>query len=319
MGEMTRRHMLVGAVAATAVAAAQGRAAPVAQAPGFYRYRLGDLTLTAINDGVWHRPMEPDFVRNAAPAEVRAAMAEAFMPLDGTLPLPFTALVVDNGTRRVLIDTGTGGQIAPTARMLETNLAAAGFAPKSIDLILISHFHPDHINGIKTKDDALVFPKAEIAVPAAEWRYWMDDAHLARATGTQRLYLLNARRIFRNIAGDVRRFEPEREVAAGIFAISASGHTPGHTAFAVVSGDRTMLVLSDTTSHPWLFCRHPEWQPVFDMDGPQAVATRRRLLDRAVVDRMLVQGYHFPFPACGHIVRQGSGYDFLPVQWQPAP
>ena len=92
---------------------------------------------------------------------------------------------------------------------------------------------------------------------------------------------------------------------------------PGHTAFAINSGSESMLVLSDVTNHPWLFARHPEWQGIFDMDGSLAVTTRRRLLDRAVADRMLVAGYHFPFPAAGHIVRAGSGYDLVPVMWQP--
>ena len=67
-----------------------------------------------------------------------------------------------------------------------------------------------------------------------------------------------------------------------------------------------MLVLSDTTNNPWLFLRHPEWQPVIDVDGPLAVETRKRMLDRAAADRMLVQGYHFPFPACGYITRTAS-------------
>lgn len=324
MRYLTRRGMLAGAAAATAAAclprnAHAGIVKTGHQVPGFYRYRLGDCTLTAINDGVWQRPMEDDFVRNVPAAAVKQALIDAFMPVNGKLPLPFTALVVDTGGKRVLIDTGTGGQIAPTARLFDANLAAAGIDAKSIDVVLISHFHPDHINGIKTKDGAPVFPNAEIAVPAAEWNYWMDDAHLAGASDTQRLYLLNARRIFRNIAGDVRRFAGEREVAPGITAIAAPGHTPGHTAFAVAAGGETMLVLSDTANHPWLFVRHPEWQPVFDMDGPLAVATRKRLLDRAAADRMLVQGYHFPFPACGHIARNGRGFEFIPVQWQPVP
>ena len=76
-------------------------------------------------------------------------------------------------------------------------------------------------------------------------------------------------------------------------------------------------MLGDTTNNPWLFVRHPEWQPVIDVDGPMAVETRKRLLDRAAADRMLVQGYHFPFPATGYITRTASGYDLVPAPWQP--
>jgi hypothetical protein len=78
-----------------------------------------------------------------------------------------------------------------------------------------------------------------------------------------------------------------------------------------------MLVLSDSARNPYLFVRHPDWQPSFDMDGPTAVATRRRLLDQVAADRMLVHGYHFPFPATGHIARTASGYELIPTLWRP--
>ena len=146
----------------------------------------------------------------------------------------------------------------------------------------------------------------------------MDDAHLAAAGPDTHGYFLNARRIFSDIAKDVRRFAPGREVAPGITSIPAYGHTPGHTAFAIAVGQRLMLLLSDTTNNPLLFARHPDWQPILDMDGAMAVDTRHKLLDRAAADRMLVQGYHFPFPASGHIVRTATGYDLVPVLWQSA-
>ena len=304
-----RRAFVGGAVAAIGATAFATMPQAATATPGFRRRHLGDVTLTAIYDGVWNRPIDATFVRNAPFAAVQRAMAEASMPSADRLPVPFTALVVETGAKRVLIDTGTGGQIAPTAHAFTANLAAAGIDSKTIDIVLISHFHPDHINGLKTKDNARVFPNAEIKVPAAEWAFWMDDANLRAAPPPAKIYFLNARRIFADLAKDVTRFR-DGEVAPGVTAIAA----PGHTVFAVSSGRDTMLALSDTTNHPALFVRHPDWQPVFDMEGPRAVATRRRLLDRAAADRMLVQGYHFPFPASGHIAREGTGYAFLPRQ-----
>jgi glyoxylase-like metal-dependent hydrolase (beta-lactamase superfamily II) len=99
--------------------------------------------------------------------------------------------------------------------------------------------------------------------------------------------------------------------------VPAPGHTPGHVAFAIQSANEQLLVLSDTAQHPAVFARHPEWQAAFDLDGPAAVVTRKKLLDRAAADRMLVTGYHFPFPACGHIRRTASGYEHVPVEWEP--
>ena len=100
--------------------------------------------------------------------------------------------------------------------------------------------------------------------------------------------------------------------------VAAPGHTPGHTVFAIQSANDALMVLSDTTQHPALFARNPDWQPQFDIDGPAAVATRKKLLDRAAADRMLVTGYHFPFPACGHIVKHGAGYEHVPLLWNIA-
>ncbi|HZH83943.1 MAG TPA: MBL fold metallo-hydrolase, partial [Phototrophicaceae bacterium] len=282
----------------------------------FYRYKLGSLELTAIYDGYWHRPIDSRFVRNAPYREVTRALADAFMP-PKKLSMPFTPLLIDTGSKRVLIDTGSGGQIAPTAGTLTANLTAAGFEAKSIDTILISNFHPDHIDGLKTKDNGLVFPNAEVLVPEAEWAFWMDDANLDKAQSDMiKLFFRNARRIFGDMGSRVKRFVPGREVAPGITAVAAPGHTPGHVAYAIASGGHTMMALCDTTNHPWLFARHPDWSPVIDMNGPQAVRTRKRILDRVAADKMLIQGYHFPFPACGHIIKTRTGYDFVPSLWE---
>jgi glyoxylase-like metal-dependent hydrolase (beta-lactamase superfamily II) len=316
----TRRSLLAGSsAAATAIAVGPASAAvPAAgsQAPGIYRTRLGSFELTALYDGTWFRKIDDKFVRNAGAAEVDKALADAFLQ-PGIVPTSFTALMVNTGTKLVLIDAGTGGQFGPTTGYLEKALSAAGVEPKDIDIVLISHFHPDHINGIKDKDGRKVFANAEVQVPAPEWAFWMDDANMTAMPEAMRPQFLNARRIFRDIAAEVTRFEPGSERAPGIASIAAFGHTPGHTAFAVTSGDKSMLVLSDTTNHPWLFARHPQWQGSFDIDGALAVETRKRLLDRASADRMLVQGYHFPFPASGYIVRTATGYDLVPVMWQP--
>jgi glyoxylase-like metal-dependent hydrolase (beta-lactamase superfamily II) len=319
MSELTRRSVIAGSAAVVAAGAqpAAAEAPPAAkQTPGVYRYKIGTFELTALYDGIWYRPIGDTFIRNARFSEVEQALDVAFMPHD-KLETPFTTLIVNTGNKLVLIDTGTGGQIAPTAGMIGDNLAAAGIAAKDVDQIVISHFHPDHINGIKDKDNALVFPNAEILVPAPEWAYWMDDATMNAAPADQKLTFLNQRRVFSDIAKQVTRYEPGKEVSPGIVTLPAPGHTPGHTVFAIHSGDQSLMVLSDTAQHPAIFARHPEWQAAFDIDGNAAVATRKKLFDRAAADRMLVTGYHFPFPACGHLVKTASGYEHVPVPWQP--
>jgi len=320
---LTRRSLLTGtALAAGAAALAKpahaAAAAAKMQGPGAYRYKLGSYQITALYDGTWFVPIDDKFVHNASGGEVNQALAAAFLP-PRVLPVSFTALLVNTGAKLILIDTGTAGQLTDTAGVMLDNLKVAGVTADDIDQIVISHFHPDHIDGIKTKDGAKVFGKAEIWVPEPEWKFWMDDGNMSRYAGNAVVhkYFLNARRIFADIAGEVHRFTPGAEVAPGIVSIPAYGHTPGHTAFSVHSGSQSLLVMSDTVREPWLFVRHPQWQPSYDMDGPLAAQRRVHMLDVAAADRMLVEAYHFPFPACGHIVRRGGGYDLEPAMWAP--
>lgn len=324
MTALSRRTLLASSAAALAATSAPSytarAAAPITgqQGAGIYRYKIGSFEITAINDGTWYRALDDKFVTNAPFADVQKALSDQFLPTD-KIPIPFTTLMVNTGSKLILLDTGTGGQLAPTAGTMAANMAAAGIDPKAVDTIIISHFHPDHINGIKTKDGAKVFPNAEINVPAPEWAHWMDDAKMNAAPEAARGAFLNARRVFGDIANDVKRFDPGKEVAPGITSIAAHGHTPGHTAFAIASGNQSMLYIADTTNNPWLFVRNPEWQAVFDADGNMAAETRKKLLDRAAADKMIVHGYHFPFPASGYITRTAKGYDLIPVMWQPAP
>lgn len=323
MTAMSRRTMLAAAGAAAALPGAAGAAraaAPPAgrQSPGVYRYNVGSFEITALTDGVARRPLDGNFVRNASMEEVRGALDDAFITGD-RMPITFTTLVVNTGGRLVLIDAGTGGRLAPTAGQLYENMSAAGIDARAIDTVLISHFHPDHIGGVRLKSGEPAFPNAEVIVPEAEWAFWMDEGAMSRSPEGLKNTFQIVRKVFEPMVKDVRRFTGEAEPVPGIVAIPAAGHTPGHTAFRLTSGSEQMIVWSDTTNHPALFVRHPGWHAVFDMDPEAAEATRRRMLDMVAHDRLLVAGYHFPFPAVGHIAQRGGReYAFVPEMWNPA-
>ena len=115
------------------------------------------------------------------------------------------------------------------------------------------------------------------------------------------------------------KYEWGKEVAPGILAQDTNGHTPGHTAFVVASGSGKVLIQADVTAgYAPLVVANPTWQVGGDMDGTQAEATRRKLYDMLAADRMLVSGYHFPFPSLGYIEKAGNGYRLIPVNWNPA-
>ncbi|MCC2651632.1 MAG: fold metallo-hydrolase [Microvirga sp.] len=325
---ITRRTILAStALAATPIVGpALAQTAPSAsgpaqgagsrQAPGFYRYKVGDIEVTAINDGFAQRPLE-GFVRNAELSQVQQAMQEAFLP-GNALPITFNTLVLNNGGRLTLLDTGNGDMGAPTSGRWMANFRAAGFDPAQVNTVVISHFHGDHINGLRLKDGTAVFPNAEVMVPAAEWTFWMDDARMNQAPEGMKGAFQGARRVFGPIANNVKRYEMDKEVVPGLTAVAAPGHTPGHTVYMLSSGNGKLMIMSDTTNHPALFVRNPDWAAVFDMDPDQARATRRRLLDMAASERAQVAFYHAPFPGTGHIAKDGNGFRFVPVQWNPA-
>ena len=319
--QLSRRAALAG-TAAVALSPLAGRAAQAAQAlsgqqaPAYYRFKVGDLEVTAINDGFARRPLE-GFVRNAELADVKKAMEQAFLPADA-LNISFTTLAIQQGGKLTLIDTGNGDSGAPTSGAWAANFKAAGFDPKDVSAIVFSHFHGDHINGFRLKDGTAMFPNAEVMVPAAEWAFWMDDAKMGAAPEAMKGAFGTVRRVFAPIAKDVKQFEAGKEIVPGITSVAAYGHTPGHTTFTVASGGKSLMVMSDTTNHPALFVRNPDWSAVFDMDGPQAAATRRKLLDMVAADKMQVAFYHAPFPATGHIAKSGNGFEMVPVQWSTA-
>jgi glyoxylase-like metal-dependent hydrolase (beta-lactamase superfamily II) len=324
MTDLTRRTMLAGAAAAAAAplavtSPAHAAAPPTGkQVPSYYRYKVGDYELTTILDGVRQVKLDTSPIRNAKLEEVQAVLAASHLPKD-QVGFYFHPTLVNTGSKLVLIDTGNGpGSIQVGTGQTPANLAAAGIDPKAIDIVVITHFHGDHISGVRTADGALAYPNAEIMVPAKEWAYWTDEGNASRAPQGQQATFQNTKRIFGPIADKVTKYEWGKEVAPGILAQDTNGHTPGHTSIVVSSGNGKVLIQADVTAgYAPLILANPSWQVGGDMDGAQAEATRRKLYDMLATDRMLVSGYHFPFPSLGYIEKAGNAYRLIPVNWNP--
>jgi len=327
MTNLTRRSLLAGAagiaLAPSVIPRLARAAAPVAgkQAPGFYRYKVGDYEITQLSDGARTFPMPDGFVQNVPKDQALAAAAAAYIP-KGQVTIPFNPMVVNTGSKLILIDTGNGlGAFEATkgaAGQMTANMQAAGISPDAIDIVLISHFHGDHIGGLRKTDGSLAFPKAEIKVPAVEWAFWMNDENQAKANGFNKAQFANVKKIMDGLGDKVTKYEWGKEVAPGMTSIATPGHTPGHTSYAIASGNARVLVQSDVTNIPSLFLRNPDWHVVFDNDGDLAQQTRHKFYDMAAADKATVIGYHFSFPAVGHVEKDGAGYRLIPAAWNPA-
>ena len=172
MTAFSRRSLLAGAAALTVagqVNAPARAAAPMAgkQGPSFYRYKIGEFEVTTLNEGVVRNASPANMAVNKTLPDIQKALGDAFLPTDHVIS-QFNVVIVNTGRNLVLIDTGFGDNGAPTTGNLLSNMTAAGIDPKNVDTILISHFHPDHINGIRAKAGSLNFPNAEVMVPATD-------------------------------------------------------------------------------------------------------------------------------------------------------
>lgn len=283
-----------------------------------HHFSVGALDCVAVTDGTSAFPAMVVF--GNAPAEERdRVLSERGMPTD-MVQSSLTSLVVNTGSERVLIDTGIGA-FAPTTGHLLSNLKEAGIEPESIDAVILTHAHPDHIGTTIDAEGKPAFPNARIIMRRGEWEFWTDETNLEKAAagtlhnlGELDQFMGNwARTYLPPIRAQLELIEGNdgEEIVSGIYALPAPGHTTHHMGLVIASGDEQLLNLVDVAINP-VHLAEPSWQPAFDFLPEVAIETRRRIYDRAAADNARVLIYHFPFPGIGYVTRSGKGW-----HWEP--
>ncbi len=278
-------------------------------ATAYHGFRLGDLDVLVVSDGVLALPARNLF--GNAPDEDLGGILRRFGIYECRIPTPFNALLLRGRGRTVLVDAGYGATPAGTTGRLADNLRAALVAPEQVDAVVFSHGHADHVGGAVAADGSPLFPHARYILVREEFEFWMTDAAIEKAgdRGRQAQAKLSALRSRLDLAnaGD--------EVLPGIRLIPAPGHTPANCMVRIEAGDATLLYAADGLAHP-IHLERPDWCLEADLDPDAAIAQRRKLLDEAADAGWLVAGAHMPLPSVGRIGRGRHGTYTWTAHWQ---
>jgi len=284
---------------------------PVQQIAGVYHRKIGDIVVTAISDGYLDGNL--DVMRNVDLDKAHQILRDAFRPARRTSVNTF---LIHSKGRVAIVDTGSGNYLQPTAGFVQRNLAAAGVEAKLVDTVLLTHMHPDHSAGLTDMSNGqLLFPNAELVMHENELPYWFDDGAMAKADERSRkLYFLAGREQVAPYKSRTRLFR-EGEVFPGVTAVPSGGHTPGHAAYLVASGNDQLMIWGDTVHVPEVQTAFPAAGMAFDVDLAEAAASRKRMFDRVSADGVLIAGMHLHFPAFSRLARRGEGYALYPEAW----
>jgi glyoxylase-like metal-dependent hydrolase (beta-lactamase superfamily II) len=285
-----------------------------------YHFKVGNFECITISDGTYTYtppifPLPPAFLFTNAPEE----QLEYLLRKNNINPeqwkewvSPYTCLLINTAEQKVLVDTGADGLGPNTGRLLQ-NLKTEGIEPEDIGTVILTHGHPDHIGGNVNAQGKLTFPNAYYAMYKDEWDFWTSgEAEMTLDEHSKEVLLGFARKYLPPIKGRLKLVENGMEIVAGIRAVGAPGHTPGHMAVLVSSGSEELLCIGDAVLHP-IQIERPEWYAVVDLIPVQVTTSRRRLLSMAATENVVVLAFHFPFPGLGHVLKKDDAWQWSPI------
>ncbi|KPQ22870.1 MBL fold metallo-hydrolase [Halomonas sp. HL-93] len=286
------------------------------QVSGWFRMMVDDHEVTALYDG--YTAIETQLLKGKGQDDIREHLNALFIDTEDGVQTAVNAFLINTGENLVLVDAGSAACFGPTLGHVEDNLRASGYQPEDVDTILMTHLHPDHVCGL-TNDGEAVYPNAELRASQQDADFWLSASRAEEADEGQRAFFEMAQDAVAPYLEDDRftPFEPGDEMLMGIVAQDTHGHTPGHTSFMLSGDDDAMLVWGDVVHSYGIQFDDPTVAIEFDSDPAQAIEARQAVLEEAVTDKYWVAGAHMPFPGIGHIIEDGDGYQWLPIEYHP--
>ncbi|MGC3962141.1 MAG: MBL fold metallo-hydrolase [Rhodocyclaceae bacterium] len=311
-----------GMLALPATAQTAKPAQPVAQigtqVPGYYRMQLGDFEVTALYDGFV--VLDQKLMKGASASDIQSLLARMFLSTTEGTQTAVNAYLVNTGTHLVLVDTGTAQCFGPSLGNIGANLKASGYTPEQVNVVLLTHLHPDHACGLVSTDGKAAFPNALVRAARVEADYWLSESIAAKAPTDAQAFFKMARDAVAPYVtlGRFSTYSAGETLLPGLKIVPSPGHTPGHTSYLFQSKGQSILLWGDIIhNHAVQFAR-PEVAFDFDVDSKVAIATRKRLLADVAKEKFWVGGAHLPFPGIGHVRADEHGYSWVPVEYAPA-
>jgi glyoxylase-like metal-dependent hydrolase (beta-lactamase superfamily II) len=283
------------------------------QAPGYYRLMVGDYEVTVLLDGFF--PMKPKEVLTDLPEKkLHEFLSQSHQ--EETIPTSVNAFLVNTGTRLILIDAGCGAFFGPSFGRILGNLKASGYTPEQVDEVEITHMHTDHLGGI-VLDGKAAFPHATIRLDQQDADYWLNIENAKTAKAQMKDMFANAVAAVApyKALGQFKPFHGKTELAPGITAIPSYGHTPGHTAYAIESQGKKLLLVGDLFHIEAIQFPDPSVSLLYDSDSKEAAVQRKKIFQEASEQGFLLGAAHLPFPGIGHVSKVKSVYRYLPIPY----
>lgn len=287
---------------------------PSNQNPGYYKTKVGGMTVTTIVDGSMQMPNE--IFTDVSQERIKASRDKYFISQEGPYPAYINAFLIQSGGKNILIDTGAKSYL-PTTGLTEGTLASLGITSDHIDEIILTHAHPDHANGLLNSAGGIAYKKAVVKVCEDEVNFWFDDAKMASMPGNKGAFETARKDLgpYKE-SGQLQTYKFDADLGNGLSSVALPGHTPGHSGVMVSDGNEQLLIWGDIVHNAFLQFDHPDQTLAFDIDEAKARETRRKLFDRVATDRLRIGGMHLPMNALGHLAKRGEGYEFVPQRWE---
>lgn len=306
--------LALGGIATSAIAEAPMQKV---QAPGWYRFMVGDIEVTALSDGTVGLPVG-QLLTNTTAEKTRAALQRSYLGGGETLETSVNGYLINTGSKLVLVDTGAAGLFGPTLGNLAANLRASGYRPEQVDEVYITHMHPDHVGGLFA-GGARAFPNATIRADKADLDFWLSETNMNAAPAANKGFFQGAMASMNpyRTAGKVRAIEGDAELVPGVRVMASHGHTAGHSTYIVESKGQKLVLWGDLMHVAAVQFEEPDVTIAFDSDSPAAARQRRAAYADAAANGYLIAAAHLPFPGVGRVraAGDGKGYVFIPLNY----